>query len=44
MASGVLQFSSATPPGSYFLKIIVTDKIAKKSAHATQTVDFEIVE
>jgi VWFA-related protein len=44
MASGVLQFSSATPPGSYLLKIIVIDKLAKKGAHATQTVDFEIVD
>jgi VWFA-related protein len=44
MAAGVLQLGSATPPGSYLLEIIVTDKLAKKGARATQTVDFEIVE
>lgn len=44
IATGLLQLGTATPPGSYLLEIIVTDKLAKKGARATQTIDFEIVD
>lgn len=44
VAAGVLQLGEATPPGSYLLEIVVTDKLTKKPVRATQTIDFEIVD
>jgi hypothetical protein len=31
-------------PGSYLLEIAVTDRLAKKGARATQTIDFDVVD
>jgi VWFA-related protein len=43
VVAGILQFGNALPPGSYLFEITVTDKLAKKTARATQTIDFEVV-
>ena len=43
LAGGVLQLGRALTPGSYVLELTVTDRLAKKSARATQTIDFDVV-
>lgn len=43
-AAGVLQVGRSMPPGSYVMEIVVTDRLARKPARATQTIDFEVVE
>ena len=32
------------PPGSYVLELVVTDRLNKKPARATQTIDFDVVQ
>jgi len=44
VAAGVLQLGARTRPGSYLLEITVTDRLAKRGARATQTIDFEVVD
>jgi len=43
LAAGVLQLGRNMRPGSYVLEIAVTDRLAKKHARATQTIDFEVI-
>ena len=42
-ASGVLKLGQGLMPGTYVLEVEVTDRLAKKHARATQTVDFEVI-
>jgi VWFA-related protein len=43
LAAGMLGFGKGFPPGSYVLELTVTDRLAKKNARATQTIDFDVV-
>ena len=43
VAGGTLRFFEAFPPGTYVLEIAITDRLQKKNARATQTIDFEVV-
>lgn len=43
MVGGLLRFGPEMVPGSYLLELAVTDKLAKKAARATQTIDFEVL-
>jgi VWFA-related protein len=44
IAGGVLRFGPTMLPGSYLLEIAVTDRLAKKRARATQTIDFDVID
>ena len=43
LTGGTLRFREAFPPGSYILELAVIDRLAKKNARATQTIDFDVV-
>ena len=44
IAGGILTVGSTMPPGSYVLELVVTDRLNKKTARATQTIDFDVVQ
>ena len=44
IAGGILKVGSTMPPGSYVLELVVTDRLNKKPARATQTIDFDVVQ
>jgi hypothetical protein len=43
IAKGVLRLDPAMAPGTYVLEIILFDRLAGKTARATQTIDFDVV-
>lgn len=43
LIAGMLQFGTALPPGNYIFEVTAVDKLAKKFATATQSIDFEVV-
>jgi len=43
LVGGVLHLGAGTPPGGYVLELTVSDRLAKKAARATQTIDFEVI-
>ncbi len=43
LIGGVLNLGANTPPGAYVLELTVFDRLAKKAARATQTVDFDVI-
>jgi hypothetical protein len=40
----VLNLNASTPPGAYVLELTVVDRLAKKPARATQTIDFDVTQ
>jgi VWFA-related protein len=43
LVGGVLHLGANTPPGGYVLELTVSDRLGKKTARATQTVDFDVI-
>jgi VWFA-related protein len=44
LVGGVLNLNASTPPGAYVLELTVVDRLAKKPARATQTIDFDVIQ